>query len=245
MKVNFLIVGTQKGGSTALAKFLSGHPEVSMANKKEVHFFDNDELFSTSRPDYDKYHNYFSENYSDNSKAIGEATPSYMYWNSAAKRIHEYNPNMKLIFILRNPIERAYSHYIMVKRRKLERLPFSLAIRLEKLRCANSSPKRHRLYSYIDRGFYAKQIRNMLRYFSMDKMLFLKTEDLKEKHEETLHRVYEFLSVAEIDHTEHKIIFSNKYSMMEPSDRKFLQKTFRKEIEEIEGLLGWDCYSWR
>jgi len=228
-----------------LAKFFSKHPEMCMANKKEVHFFDNDGLFSTSRPDYDKYHNYFSEDSCYNSKAIGEATPSYMYWKSAPQRIHEYNPNMKLIFILRNPIERAYSHYIMEKRRKSEKWPFSLAIRFEKLRRLIAYSEQHYVYSYVDRGFYAKQIKNMLKYFSMDKLLFLKTEDLKEKHEETLHRVYEFLSVAKTEHTEHKIIFSNKYNIMKPSDRKFLQKTFCKEIEEIEGLLGWDCYSWR
>ncbi len=82
-KVNFLVCGTQKGGTTALAEYLSEHHEICMAKRKEVHFFDKVEL-----PDYSHYHAFFSPK--KHHKVLGEATPIYMYWDNAPERIHEY-----------------------------------------------------------------------------------------------------------------------------------------------------------
>ena len=177
MLVNFLIVGTQKGGTTALCKFLSKHPNISIPPKKEVHFFDNDGLFQSSTPDYDIYHRNFNQ--IDEGAIFGEGTPIYMYWKPATKRIYNYNPNMKLIFILRNPVERAYSSYQMIYNMKKETMSFSDAIRSEKERLKKFYPKQHQHYSYLDRGLYSKQIINMLNFFNRNKMLFVKSEDLK------------------------------------------------------------------
>lgn len=243
MKVDFLIAGTQKGGTTALATFLSEHPKICVAKKKEIHFFDRDEFFNDSLPNYDEYHRHFPD--VGNRKRIGEATPIYMYWKPAPKRIKEYNPNIKLILILRNPIERAYSHYIMEKRRKAEKFPFSMAIRLEKLRCASAFPKQHRVYSYIDRGFYSKQIKNMLKYFSSEQILFLRTEDLRQKHDITINRICDFLCIERLNHTKSEIIFSNEYEEMRLIDKKFLQNKFHNEINKLEVLLGWNCSDWK
>lgn len=126
-KVNFIIAGTQKGGTTALSAFLNQHPQISFAQVKEVHFFDTDYLFKAPPPPYHIYHRHFKNK---SGCIFGEATPIYMYWNPAIKRIKDYNPDMKLIFILRNPIERAYSHYIMEYKRDAETLSFSEAIRV-------------------------------------------------------------------------------------------------------------------
>jgi hypothetical protein len=152
MKVNFLIVGTQKGGTTALATFLAQHPNIYMPLIKEIHFFDNDTNFKNKQIDYNLYHNYFSPNI--NQTVIGEATPIYMYWKPATKRIFEYNPNIKLIFLLRNPTERAYSQYIMETKRSNDFLHFKLAVLAEPIRGLVSRPKQNRTYSYINRGFY-------------------------------------------------------------------------------------------
>ena len=99
-QIGFIICGTQKGGTTALDRYLRMHPEICMADKKEVHFFDNDNFFIDKKPDYLKYHLNFSPR--DHHKIIGEATPIYMYWKNSIKRIHNYNPDMKLIAVLRN-----------------------------------------------------------------------------------------------------------------------------------------------
>jgi hypothetical protein len=150
--VDFVICGTQKGGTSALDTYLRGHPEICMADRKEVHFFDNEEYFSNDKPDYSKYLSWFSPNKSH--KILGEATPIYMYWNDSPKRIWEYNPNMKLIVILRNPIERAYSHWNMDRSRHADNLSFWETIQKEKKRCSDALPKQQRRYSYIERGFY-------------------------------------------------------------------------------------------
>src|SRR6478752_4058553 len=108
MNVDFIICGTQKGGTSALDVYLRGHPNICMAEKKEVHFFDNEDAFRNATPDYSQYHSVFKSNSS--SLIFGEATTIYMYWREAPRRMWQYNPNLKLIVLLRNPIERAYSY---------------------------------------------------------------------------------------------------------------------------------------
>src|SRR5215216_3951934 len=154
MQVNFLTGGTQKGSTGAVHKFLSEHPQICLAKQKEVHFFDNDAFFRTHREpiNYRPYHEYFTGRAT--TKVFGEATPIYMYWEPSAERIKAYNPSMRLIFILRDPIERAYSQYNMQRRRGIELLSFSTAIRLESVRCRQAFCLQRRRYSYVDRGFY-------------------------------------------------------------------------------------------
>ena len=128
-KVGFIICGTQKGGTTALDFYLRLHNQICMADKKEVHFFDKDELFQRNKLDYSHYHSFFTPNSSH--KIIGEATPIYMYWKNVVKRIYSYNPFIKLILVLRNPARRAFSHWNMETQRKRENRTFWKAINEE------------------------------------------------------------------------------------------------------------------
>jgi hypothetical protein len=89
-KVAFVIAGTQKGGTTALASYLYEHPEIGMPTVKEVHFFDTEEHFAPAEVDYAKYHAYF--NPAVRKRLLGDATPIYMYWDAAPPRIWQYNP---------------------------------------------------------------------------------------------------------------------------------------------------------
>lgn len=150
----FLVVGAQKSGTTALDHFLRQHSSVEMAATKEAHFFDDEIVFSKSDVDYSFYYQYFA--LSANAQARGEVTPIYLYWDKAARRIWEYNPKIKLIAILRNPIERAFSHWNMERDRGAESLPFMQAIQSEAERCREALPLQHRVYSYLDRGFYSE-----------------------------------------------------------------------------------------
>lgn len=122
MKIDFVISGTQKGGTSALDAYLREHPEICMADKKEVHYFDNEDFYCYEQLGYLNYHSFFSPN--ESHKILGEATPIYMYWYDAPKHIWQYNSNMKLIAILRNPIERAYSHWNMERSRGADKLSF-------------------------------------------------------------------------------------------------------------------------
>ncbi len=242
-RVTFLIAGTQKGGTTALAQFLARHPQIFIARQKELHFFDTDRFFRGGAPDYAWYHQHFEA--SDGFLAVGEATPIYMYWPAAAARIHAYNPAMKLIMILRNPIERAYSDYIMERKRGFEYWPFRWAVRCERLRSLLSPPTWRRLHLYTGRGFYTRQIQNLLRYFPREQMLFLKTEELREQHDATLQRVCDFLGVEPFPACAQEIVFSHEYDPMPPADWSLLQRVFAAELAALERLLGWDCSSWR
>ncbi len=105
-RVDFLIAGVQKGGTFSLYRLLERHPEISLSKAKEVHFFDNGEI-DWSSPRYGPYHRNFPR--WREGQVRGEATPIYIYWPEALERIRTYNPDIKLILLLRDPIERTYS----------------------------------------------------------------------------------------------------------------------------------------
>src|SRR5215213_3118740 len=106
MQLTFLIVGTQKGGTSALYAYLQDHPRLRLAESKEVHFFDKEEHFQKQPVDYGPLHADFR---AQPGQLLGEATPITMYWTDALRRAWEYNPRLKILCVLRNPIERAYS----------------------------------------------------------------------------------------------------------------------------------------
>lgn len=242
-KVDFIIAGTQKGGTTGLCKHLIFHPEICMARKKEVHYFDNEEIFSRSILDYSIYHSFFRPG--PTHKILGEATPSYMYWRDAPRRIWQYNSKMKIIAILRNPIERAFSAWSMEIRRHWDTLPFWDAILNEETRCRESLPYQHQVYSYIDRGFYVEQIRNLWRFFPREQTLFLKSEDIWSNQRDALNTVCRFLGVSCMTHINTGVVFSGTYATaMSERERAYLRKIFKNEILSLENLLGWDCSSW-
>jgi hypothetical protein len=242
-KIDFLIAGTQKGGTSALNAYLGDHPQICMACKKEVHFFDNEQYFQDNAIDYSMYHSFFYPKPSH--KLLGEATGIYMYWHDSPRRIWQYNPNMKIIIILRNPIERAYSHWNMQRDRKIDNLTFWDAIQSEQERCREALPYQHRKYSYVDRGFYVEQLRRIWRYFPKNQTLILRNEHLKARPQEILQEVYHFLEVHEFQDIDAKIIHSRPYiSSMTSQEKAYLRHIFEYEIRNLERVLGWDCSNW-
>lgn len=243
IKVNFVIAGTQKGGTSALTEYLRLHPGICMAERKEVHFFDNEEHFLKKPPDYKPYHAYFRPNPS--TQLFGEATPAYMYWYSAPRRIWEYNPDMKLIMLLRNPIERAYSHWNMQRDRGKDSMSFYDALMRERQRCREVLPFQHKLYSYIGRGFYTEQIRRIWHYFPDTQTLIMKTEDMRAHPESTLRKIYEFLGVHPSKAAEPIDIHSRPYvTPLAEKEERYLENIFEFEIRQLERMLGWDCSDW-
>jgi hypothetical protein len=243
MKVGFVIAGAQKGGTTALASFLAQHPQVCISNPKEVHFFDNDRLFEGPGLPEEEYHRHFLP--TATTLLLGEATPIYMYWKPAAARIRAYNAEMKWILLLRNPVERAYSHYMMERNRGYESLPFSEAIRAESVRVQESYPLQHRIYSYIDRGRYTNQIERILTLFNREQLLFLRSEDLRFQHGAVLKKVFNFLGVEDSVKIEQALVFDQHYVPMANEDRTFLLNALLPEMDRLEVLLGWDCSAWK
>jgi hypothetical protein len=243
MRVDFLVCGTQKGGTSALDALLRRHPQICMADTKEVHFFDHDPNFSEGVPDYNAYHRHFSNN--PDAIIRGESTPIYMYWKTAPHRIHEYNPRMKLILLLRNPITRAFSHWNMERNRNAERLSFMEAIKSEQKRCQDAAPLQHRVYSYLDRGLYTRQIKRFLNFFPRDQMCIIKSEEFWINSSSTLKNVFAFLDVAELEACTLRHEFPGSYGETISSEAyNYLRTYFEPEIGALEKMLDWDCRDW-
>jgi hypothetical protein len=241
--VDFLICGTQKGGTTALYHDLRQHPAVCMAGRKEVHFFDDEAAFAGGAPDYAAYHAAFSPTPAH--RVTGEATPIYMYWHAAPRRIWEYNPAMKLVVVLRNPIERAYSHWNMETARQADDLPFAEAVRLETERCRAALPLQHRVHSYVDRGFYLEQLRRLWTYFPKTQVLVLRNESLRARPRQVLDEVCAFIGVPPLDTVAGTDVHSHTYAApMGAEIRAQLRAVFEYDIKGLERALGWDCSDW-
>jgi hypothetical protein len=241
MRVDFLIAGTQKGGTTAIHSYLRAHPDLCLAEPKETHFFDTEEHFRGGHVDYAALHAYFQPR---PGQLLGESTPITMYWADAPRRAWEYNPRMKVICVLRNPIERAFSHWNMERDRGAEDLPFMDALRREPDRCRTALPLQHRVYSYTDRGFYSEQIRRLWRFFPRTQILFLKTEELRSQPQRVLDEVFRLLDVESQPVTP-RVVHSRPHATpMTALEREYLLRLYEWEIREVSRLLGWDCQDW-
>ena len=247
-RVSFLICGAQKAGTTALAEYLRGHPQLFLPKQKELHHFDDETLdwssgFRAERLNALHYHRAFLQAPAD--RVWGEATPIYMYWDAAAERIWRYNPAMRIIVILRNPIERAYSHWAMEAGRGAEPLSFEEAIQRETERCLSSLPQQHRVFSYQDRGFYSAQLRRLWRFFGQEAVLVLRQEDLRATPRPCLDTVCRHLGVPPLAKVEPLEEHVGQYCRdMAPKTHQQLRDTFTHDIRQLEAMLGWDCRSW-
>lgn len=243
MRIGFLIAGAQKCGTTAVFSALSSHPDICPSSPKEVHFFDNDELFKDVFPDYTQYHKHFQFHASN--LLYGEATPSYLYWKTAPARIHAYNADIKIIAILRNPIERAYSHWNMSVIKGNESLPFRQALLAESGRLASSTNGQCKPHSYIDRGFYSLQIARYLDRFPRHNLLILRHEDLVADFTKTYQDICEFLDInspAQISNQKkHTLPYKEPISQ---DDWQYLASLFCNDITLLQKQLGWNCSHW-
>ncbi|MCB1131035.1 MAG: sulfotransferase [Verrucomicrobiae bacterium] len=240
--VGFLVAGTQKGGTTALHMWLKKHRQVMMAKRKEVHFFDNEKHDWKSR-NYDPYHAYFKPN--PRGKLVGEATPIYMYWNGAVRRIFEYNPEMKFVISLRDPVARAYSHWNMERDMKKEKLPFWEALQAEERRARKASPLQTRAFSYLDRGFYARQLTDLWKIFPREQTLVIRSSELMGEPAATLGKVTTFLGIRPFENVEKEVFHARPYvSRISEREREFLKERLAPDIRQLEKLLGWDCSDW-
>ena len=245
MKLDFIIAGVQKAGTTALWRFLRQHPEIALSETKELHFFDNESL-DWSKPPYQRITIQF-----DNAARVrirGEATPIYTYWPPAMERIRSYNANIKLIVILRNPVELAYSQWRMERARGNERLSFAEAIRGGRERVANATQLAgyHRIYSYVERGFYAAQLSRMFSLFPREQVLLLRQPDLKNDHRAVLDQICEFLKIAPFsEYPAAKIVFSHEavqVPVVDEADAAYLSEMYRSDLETMMREYGLDLF---
>jgi hypothetical protein len=196
MKVDFFIVGAPKAGTTSLYHYLSEHPQVEMSSQKEPDYFSDKAIheqgmyYGKNRVNtLDKYESLFVQK---ESVVYGEASVSYLFYDNVTEDIKKYNPNAKIIIMLRNPIERAFSHYLMDYRLGL------ISDSFENIIAKKSKHKNAHLFyqQYIEVGKYAKQIQRYLDFFEKESILFIDYEDFKKNVSKTVGKVYDFLNIS-------------------------------------------------
>ena len=189
-KQNFICIGAQKAGTTTLADILSQHSNICIPPIKETKYFLFDEEYNKGEAHY----NSFFSNWKGQI-AVGEFDPDYLLFPFTAQRIHDsLGSEVKIIVVIRNPADRAYSHYLMTKKKGLEDNNFDDALEAEPQR--KSTIKIQKIFAYIERGLYGKQIKEYLKVFEPENFLFiLFEEDLLLNRMNTIKKVQQFLGV--------------------------------------------------
>jgi hypothetical protein len=249
-RLDFIVPGAQKSGTTALHYFLSKHPQISLPDRQELHFFDDEEVFSRAPVDYQILHG----NFRSSRKSLlpvrlglaGEVTPSYLYWNPAMERIRNYNPQIKLVILLRDPIDRAFAHWNMQRFKDREPLDFLDALKEEPRRIAQPLSIESRRFAYVDRGFYSTQLDRVFNFFPRPQVRIVKFEDFRDQKQETLDAIFDFLGVKRLRVARDKDRNVVPYERaMTPEERKYLAEVFAAEIGKLEKMLGWDLADWK
>ena len=196
MKVDFFIVGAPKAGTTSLYHYLNEHPQVEMSSHKEPDYFSDKRIheqgmyYGKNRVNtLDKYESLFVQK---ESVVYGEGSVSYLFYDNVAEDISKYNPKAKIIIMLRNPIERAFSHYLMDYRLCL------ISDSFENIIVKKSKHKNAHLFyqQYIEVSKYAKQIQRYMDFFEKENILFIDYEDFKKNLSETVGQAYSFLNIS-------------------------------------------------
>ena len=203
-RIGFLIGGVQKAGTTALARYLAGHPQLALPQRKEAHVFDDPGFgadWDRARIDRE-YARHFDAGSDD--RLHGDATPIYLFHPTLVERIAAYNPAMRWIVLLRDPVERAISQYGMERARGDEHWPLRAALLFERLRLRGhqydwspASPLRH--WSYRARGDYGRQLRTLRAHFPDAQVLVLRSTELRVSHVQVLARICAFLGVRDFN----------------------------------------------
>ncbi len=198
---NFLVIGAQKAGTTSLFHYICQHPQVFENKAKELHFFDQHYRHGTNW-----YRSHFPlAGRLMSGRCLGEATPYYLCHPHAPSRIFNLLPRVKIIAILRDPVERAISHYFHEKKKGREDLPILEALEKEEERCGEEwqrilddptyVSRTHQSFSYKQRGIYLEQLQRYWNFFPQQQILVLESSKLFTDPHAVLHQVFQFLEI--------------------------------------------------
>ncbi len=261
---DFLIIGAQKSGTTALHSYLIQHPQLIAPSEKELHFFDTPDTGS-----HDDYRKLFPKRYFSKKQAF-ESTPRYMYYPGTAKRIFDFNPAMKLVIVLRDPVLRAFSAWNMY--RQMMNAPK----RIEFFKQLEKRSPQERIHSFfykgsfpefeewvdremsdsfdteliepsvVRRGNYKTQIEHFLNYFPKEQFHFIASEQLESNTLFELNRIAQFIGIQAFDNLalnlskKHQREYDQSISETLYSRLLNYYQKQNKGIEELVGLeLPW------
>jgi len=193
---NFFIVGAPKAGTTSLYHYLEEHPDVYMSPIKETNYFSYNEIKEQGLFYNEEYINTKEQYLAQftgvkNEKAIGEASVSYLFYNGVAEKIKAFNPDAKIIIVLRNPVERGFSHYLMDRRLGFVNMSYQDILDKKKY------DKTGKLYyqQYIELGLYYNQLQQYFSVFDKARVKVFLYEDLQKNIQALVKELYNFLEV--------------------------------------------------
>lgn len=249
---DYLVIGAQRSGTTSLQQVLAQHPDVSPPRlKKGVHYFDT---AYDRGPDW--YRSQFQLAGRDKRRRIrhgrgrlsGEASPYYLFHPAVPERIHHLLPDVKLIALLRNPVDRAISHHKHEVRRGYETRPLLEALRAEEERLQGqeqllmTSPGAvsftHQHHSYVSRGLYATQLERYHAVLSPENLLVLESEEFWEHPASTLSVVLDFLGLVQWQPQGFPQANATRPGETPPEVARFLDEAFADANRELATLLG-------
>ena len=261
---DFIVIGAQRAGTTSLFYHLRLHPDVrrplsrdgSVFWPKELHFFD--EHYERG---LDWYRRFFPlaaarkvARLRGRDLVAGEATPYYLFHPAVPERVAASLPNVRLIALLRDPIERAYSHYQLMRRTGREKLSFADAVAAEERRLTNwgltededvktASGDRvhhhHRHRAYLSRGLYAEQLERWYEHFPREQLMVIRTEDFASRPAEIYADVLRFLGLREWQPTHFIPRNPGSYAPIDPELRAHLEERLAEPNARLAALLGW------
>ncbi|MGB3510426.1 MAG: sulfotransferase domain-containing protein [Microcoleaceae cyanobacterium] len=242
-KPTFLIIGGQKCGTNSLYNYLIQHPLVTPSLQHEIHYFD-----LNFYKDLKWYQSQFPE--LESGTITGESSPYYLFHPLVAQRLFDVYPHIKLIVLLRNPVERAISHYYHEVKLGYEKLSLPEAIASETTRLTGEVEKiiktgtyysfNHQHYTYLSRGIYIEQLQNWMSIFPREQFLILKSEDLFNNPPETMNKVFHYLELP--THNSDKYFKYNPGNYSSASDEIYQQlvKYFQSDNQKLAEYLGID-----
>ena len=248
---DFLIIGAQKAGTTSLASYLAAHPQVLIPKCKEVHFFSDGFVQGV-----DWYQSHFTVGRRRRVRSLlrrtppsaGEATPYYLFHPLAASRCSKLLPEARIVIMLREPVDRAYSHYNFMRKLGHEQLSFEEAIDAESSRLAGELERleadpsyvsfNYRNFSYLSRGVYLPQIQLWLNFRHPEQMLVISSEEFFRHPESQYHRVLKFLSLPDWEPSDYRAQNVGEYDPMSPTTRERLTGYYESHNQRLRQHLN-------
>jgi hypothetical protein len=248
---DYLVIGVKRGGTTSLQQYLTAHPDVLEPNAaKASHYFD-----ANYAKGWSWYLAHFpTRRWTDRQRAdgrpvvVGEASPYYCFHPLALDRIAARLPDVRLVIVLRDPVERAWSHYAYELARGNEELSFGdaldaeparLAGAAERIRSGDASDDRHwRLHAYLERGHYADQIAAVHERFPAGQLHVVVSEELFAQPLAVMNDVFAFLGVPPVDDGDFAPVNANRKNELDPTIRERLAEHYAEHNERLYELLG-------
>jgi len=248
---NFLVLGIHKSGTTTLFQNLQKHPNILGPENKEVHYFNtyygSTLWYKAHFPTKKQVENMILR---DGICRVGEATPDYLFHPMVPQRVKEILPNIKFLVVLRNPIDRAFSHYNKSLRRKKETLSFKEAVTMRKreLGKAEQLVRENDLqagryleeYSYLEKGKYFEQLERWFKLFPKENFFIFQTSDFNNY---TWKKIYEFLDLPDYK-IEIEIKHKGCYEPIDDETRNWLREYYEPYNRKLENLLNMN-FNWK